>query len=140
MRFWDSSALMALLAGQPASQHLSALMSSDGDAAVWWGTRIELASGADRMYRDGQLDGAGLSALLTAADRLVNGADEVQPSEEVRLAALRALRVHSLRAADCLQLAAALVWAEHNPNGVGFVCLDQRLRDAAEKEGFLVLP
>lgn len=38
-----------------------------------------------------------------------------------------------------LQLAAALVWAGKAPKGHQFVCLDQRLREAARKEGFTLL-
>ena len=41
---------------------------------------------------------------------------------------------------DSLQLAAALVWADHRPTGLGFACLDRRLRRAAAQEGFEVLP
>jgi hypothetical protein len=37
-------------------------------------------------------------------------------------------------------LAAAHVWAGNSPKGHHFVCLDQRLREAARKEGFLVIP
>jgi hypothetical protein len=48
--------------------------------------------------------------------------------------------VHPLRAADALQLAAALVWVEEQPHGEGFVSLDGRLRDAAAREGFTLVP
>jgi len=48
--------------------------------------------------------------------------------------------LHTLRAADALQLSAAIVTAEHNPETLAIVCLDNRLRMAAEKEGFIVLP
>jgi hypothetical protein len=65
---------------------------------------------------------------------------EVQPTEPVRLRAERLLTVHPLRAADALQLAAALLWGEDTPQGLDFVCLDQNLREAARKEGFAVLP
>jgi hypothetical protein len=47
---------------------------------------------------------------------------------------------HPLRAADTLQLAAALIWAEETPQGLEIVCLDQNLREAALKEGFTLLP
>jgi predicted nucleic acid-binding protein len=67
-------------------------------------------------------------------------ADEVAPAEHVRTASVRILRVHDLRAADSLQLAAALIWINHDPSGAGFVCLDKRLREAAAKEGFDVHP
>jgi hypothetical protein len=45
-----------------------------------------------------------------------------------------------LRAADALQLAAALVWSDESPTGEGFVSLDDRLREAARRQGFEVLP
>jgi hypothetical protein len=37
-------------------------------------------------------------------------------------------------------LAAALVSSEDAPQGETFVCLDTRLRDAARREGFAILP
>jgi predicted nucleic acid-binding protein len=65
---------------------------------------------------------------------------EIQPGEILRERALRLLASHNLRAADALQLAAALVWAEERPAGRVFVCLDARLREAARLNGFTVLP
>jgi hypothetical protein len=49
------------------------------------------------------------------------------------------LLVHDLRAADALQLAAAIEAAEGRPRGLGFVTLDLRLADAARREGFRVI-
>ena len=65
---------------------------------------------------------------------------EIQPSHQVRDAAARALILHSLSGAGALQLAAGLLWANGRPAHHDFVCLDQRLRDAAHAEGFQVLP
>ena len=65
---------------------------------------------------------------------------EVAPSMDVREGAARALLLHPLRAADSLQLAAALVWAKRQPADHHGVCLDQRLREAAQREGFVILP
>jgi hypothetical protein len=62
------------------------------------------------------------------------------PADDIRIMAARLLRVHPLRAADSLQLAAALLWAGKTPFGQYFVCLDNRLRQAAMKEGFTLLP
>lgn len=47
--------------------------------------------------------------------------------------------VHPLRAADSLQLAAAIVVADGAPRALPFVTLDDRLALAADKEGFPVL-
>ena len=47
------------------------------------------------------------------------------------------LRVHALRAAHALQLAAALIAADHDSSRLEVVCLDQRLNEAIRKEGFM---
>jgi hypothetical protein len=44
-----------------------------------------------------------------------------------------------LRAADALQLAAALIWCNHYPRGRTFISGDERLLEAAEREGFDVI-
>jgi hypothetical protein len=56
----------------------------------------------------------------------------------VRRTAERLLRVHALRSADSLQLAAAITAADHNPSTLELVCLDDRLTAAARREGFTV--
>jgi hypothetical protein len=48
--------------------------------------------------------------------------------------------MHPLRAADAFQLAAALLWCEEDPSRETFVCLDDRLLEAARREGFRILP
>lgn len=44
----------------------------------------------------------------------------------------------SLTAADSLQLAAALIGADHDASTLEIVCLDARLSAAARREGFTV--
>jgi hypothetical protein len=58
--------------------------------------------------------------------------------EAVKALARRLLRVHTLRAADALQLGAALVWASGQPQGKTLHTLDERLALAARREGFVV--
>ncbi len=64
----------------------------------------------------------------------------VVPSEAIRARADRLLGLHSLRAADALQLAALLAAAEERPAELPFVTLDDRLADSARREGFSVFP
>lgn len=139
MKFWDTSALFVLLTVQKGSSNAAAVFRSDAEVAMWWGTPVELASAAARLRRMGEIDDAGYARILSKIGPLAQSAEEVQPTEEVRQTALRLIRVHDLRAADALQLAAALVWARHVPTGIEFVCFDTRLGVAAEKEGFKVL-
>jgi predicted nucleic acid-binding protein len=57
----------------------------------------------------------------------------------LRQTAIRLLRVHGLRGADALQLGAALAVAEDQPASFRVVTLDDRLGQAAEREGFRVV-
>ena len=136
MRFWDSSALVPLLLEQPRTARARALLAEDKELVVWWGSPIECASAISRLHRDGQLtsrEEAQARALLTT---LKASWFEVQPGDAVREQALRILRLHPLRAADSLQLAAALEWAGSPPEGT-FVSFDEHLGAAAQREGFL---
>jgi uncharacterized protein len=71
--------------------------------------------------------------------RLAEGWHEIDPSDGVREAAVRFLRVHPLRTADALQLAAAFVAAERRPSSLELIALDDRLATAARKEGFSLI-
>lgn len=46
---------------------------------------------------------------------------------------------YPLRPADAQQLSAALIVADGEPQAMDFVCFDERLADAASREGFIVL-
>jgi predicted nucleic acid-binding protein len=139
VKFWDTSALVPLLVDQPETANVSGLVREDGDLIVWWPTPVECASALGRLRREGVIDVAGETQALALLDSLTRVWTEVLPSDEVRMRARRLLRVHSLRAADALQLAAALVWADA-PAGQAFVTYDERLALAARLEGFTVFP
>jgi hypothetical protein len=64
---------------------------------------------------------------------------EVVPSDAVRDRAESLLHTYPLRAADSLQLAAALVWCRNRPKGRTFISADTRLCEAAAHAGFTVL-
>lgn len=70
---------------------------------------------------------------------LADAWQEILPAEPIRTTAERLLRVHPLRAADSLQLAAAIIAAEREPTTLEFVSLDDRLGEAASREGFRVV-
>jgi uncharacterized protein len=138
MRFWDSSALMPLLVAEPATAALSQLAAQDGEIVVWWATPVECASAIARLERDAALRPPQVAAAFSRLDAFAAGWLQVEPSDEIRETARRLLRVHPLRAADALQLAAAVVAAERRPPTMTFVTLDDRLRTAAGREGFVL--
>lgn len=137
--FWDSSALVPLLLSEARSAELSALLRRDAAPTIWWGSPLECQSALHRRRREGSLAAPALTESLARLGHMAEDMDIVAPTNTVRDAAGRALAAHPLRAADALQLAAALVWAGSS-TGEAFVCLDDRLRDAARREGFDVLP
>lgn len=140
MKFWDSSALTTLFLSEPASYRVEDLLSWDGQIAIWWATPVECLGAFARAKRMGRFADSSLRKAKALLDFVVNHALEVEPNDEIRNQARRFVVIHSLRAADALQLAAALDWCEGKPGGVAFVCLDDRLRGAAALEGFRVLP
>ena len=76
---------------------------------------------------------------LQRQQRLSASWHEIDPRDEIRETAARFLRVRPLRAADALQLAAAFAAAERRPASLEIVTLDDRLANAARKEGFALL-
>ncbi len=106
---------------------------------VWWGAELECASAIARLEREERLSPREASLALQRLDDLARSWHLVEPVEALRRTARRLLRVHALRAADSLQLAAALLASEGQPSTLGFVCLDVRLGTAAQREGFTVI-
>ncbi len=138
--FWDSSALVPILLPESRSDTLTALLVADKEVVMWWATPLEVQSALYRRHRESPLPSP---AMRQAAERLrsfVEHADTLAPTDELRHRAGRLVAVHPLRAADALQLAAALIWCEDQPQTETFVSLDERLRTAATKEGFAVAP
>jgi len=115
---------------------MRALYRSDPLILAWWGSGVECESAISRLEREGGIKRRSASAARGRLDRFAATWHEVQPLESVREVARRLLRVHGLRAADALQLGAALAAAEGRPGSLIFVCLDERLAEAAEREGF----
>lgn len=140
MRFWDSSAIIPLCLKEQLSGTVKSLIKADEDIVVWWITRVECLSALSRRRREGALSTDAELKAKAILSALSAEWSEVQPSELVRLRAERLLAIHSLQSADAFQLAAALIWAQENPQGHEVVCLDQNLREAAHREGFTVLP
>jgi predicted nucleic acid-binding protein len=139
VKFWDALAIVPLLVAEESTRRLQALAAKDSAMLVWWGSAVECISALARLERDGALNARAIALALQRLRRLSAGWHEVDPSDEIRETAARFLRVHPLRAADALQLAAAFAAAERRPASLEIVTLDDRLANAARKEGFAVL-
>jgi predicted nucleic acid-binding protein len=139
MRFWDSSALIPLLVQEPSSGDMLALYEDDPEILVWWSTSVECVSALTRLERENSLASEGVAAALDRLDAIAAAWREVLPIDAARRIAIRLLRVHTLRAAEALQLAAAVIASESHPATLPLVTLDDRLAAAAEREGFRVV-
>jgi uncharacterized protein len=128
-----------LLAAEPATQHVETILAADPAMSVWWGTELECVSAVARREREGLATGRAAEQALDRLDQFRAAWEEVEPHETLRRTARRLLRVHALRAGDSLQLAAAIAASEGDPSTLEFVCLDARLVEAAEREGFVVV-
>ena len=136
MKYWDASGIVPLLVRQARTPEVERVLKLDPVIVTWWGTGVECYSALMRLVRAGQLGTDEARDAERRLQALRGGWDEILPGEACRQTAERMLRVHPLRAADALQLAAALIAADHDPSRLEVVCLDQRLSEAVRKEGF----
>jgi predicted nucleic acid-binding protein len=102
-------------------------------------TRVEVLAAIARKKRERP----DMVALWNHAVRDVNEISlrwiEIYDAVAARLHAERIVTDYPLRTADALQLGAALVAADGDPQSLELVTLDRRLADAARREGFPVL-
>src|SRR5262249_10800590 len=134
--FWDSSAIVPLCCLQPQTKAARRAFRLFPRMVVWWATSVECKSALHRLERDRELTRQEAQQSLQVLERHRQHWLEVAPLEELKNLAERLLGLHPLRAADSLQLAAALIWCNRHPRGRSFVSGDENLLEAAEKEGF----
>jgi hypothetical protein len=139
VKFWDTSALVPLVVEEAASAFCRRLLRSKAEIGTWALTRTEMVSAVWRRSREGDLRASDVPRALSRIDRLAAAWTEVTDLDLVRERAERLLAVHALRAADALQLAAALVLVDERTRGRDFISADGGLAEAAAAEGFNVV-
>lgn len=135
LAFWDTSALVPLCAHQGITPRVFALYRSYG-VVVWWATPVEIASALRRLVRMKQLTPEDWIVSHRLALELAGSWRVIQASNSLGAGAVQLVDRYDLKAADALQLAAALEWCENVPQGKVFLAADQRLREAAVLCGF----
>jgi predicted nucleic acid-binding protein len=139
VRFWDSSAIVPLVTREPQSGRCREWLKADATILVWALASTEVISALARKRRESALDRGAFGKAKRRLAALEAAWNEVVAIDAVRARARRLLELHPLRAADALHLAAALVVSEEDPGRIDFVTFDDRLAEAAEKEGFSIL-
>ena len=140
MRFWDSSALVPLLVFEKESELCAEAYRIDREILIWTLTKVEVFSALCRRMRDETLDEQAFESDRNRMNDLFETIYEVAAVDRVKERAMRLLRVHPIRAADALQLAAVLVATQEKVDRLPVMCLDEKLTETARLEGFEVNP
>ncbi|MGC2323266.1 MAG: type II toxin-antitoxin system VapC family toxin [Terriglobales bacterium] len=133
--FWDASALVPLCIRQKITPKAVALYNAY-EAIIWWATPVEIASAIARLLRMKQINPSDFAKARKLAHNLADTWSVIQPSDALRSRAVQLVDRYDLRAADALQLVAALEWCDDAPQGRIFLTADERLREAALLSGF----
>jgi predicted nucleic acid-binding protein len=136
MKFWDTSAIIALVLKEEGTPIALDQHAYDREIVVWWGTRLECVTAFARLERERVYDIEALHSARYWYEVLASRWHEILPTEAVRSTAERLVQVHPLKAGDAFQLAAAIHAANQNPENLPFITFDQQLGKAARGEGF----
>jgi predicted nucleic acid-binding protein len=128
-----------LLVAEATTEALEAALEDDPQMLVWWASEVECESALSRLERDGEMSEADAGQARKRLDTLAAQWNEVMPVRSICATSRRLLRTHRLRAADSLQLAAALAASEDDPASIEMIVLDTRLTDAARREGLTII-
>jgi uncharacterized protein len=139
VRFWDTSALLPLFIAEQETARAKSWLRADPTVVVWTLTRVELLSALARRRREEPAASKRLQAARQQVLDTWTRWSEVTAVDVVRRYAERLVDTYPLRAADALQLGAALVVAENGSVALTFVTFDRRQAEVAEREGFRVL-
>lgn len=108
---------------------------SDGTGAISQLTEVELVSAFARRHREGSISAELLERLVTATAEELESVVVVELSQAVLGLARSLLLRHPLRAGDAIQLASCLEFQDRLQQPVRFLAFDQRLNEAAGREG-----
>lgn len=134
--YFDSSALVKTVLPEPGTDQARTLWDAAGACVTSWLTAAEAAAALGAAHRANRLSGAGFRRAMSLLEEVESELVHVNVTPSVaRLAAALAVR-HSLRGADSVQLASAMLIG----GDPVFVCFDERLRAAAALEGLMVAP
>jgi predicted nucleic acid-binding protein len=139
VRFWDASALVPTFLEEPATAEVQRWQSADPGVVIWMMTRVEVISAIARRKREQPERTVLWQRAIRDFQEAAPTWTEIFDAEAARFHAERIVVDYPLRAADALQLGAALVAADGDPQSLELVTLDRRLAEAARREGFPVL-
>jgi uncharacterized protein len=136
--YLETSALVKLYVREIGTERLLRLAARTNNHrfAILALTRVEMHSAIRRRQREGDIDGSAAERLLSQFEQHLESrfVKQVLNDSLIDLATSLVSR-HALRAYDAVQLAGCLMLKQNSASDEpSFVCSDQRLLQAAEKE------
>ncbi len=114
--FCDASALVPFCLHEATSQRVRAYLRRH-TPVVWWASRVEICGAVARLLRFGDIDPKEADRALSYLETVSRVWSEIHPDDLLRDLACELVAKYPLRAADSMQLAAALVWCRQSPHG-----------------------
>jgi hypothetical protein len=140
MRFWDSSAIIPLLVLEDKTEYCISAFQTDKEIMVWTMSKVEVFSALCRSFKENTLTEGTFELAKKRMTDLFDIAFEIVSISKVKERALRLSQVHTLKAADALQLASVLVATQEVTSKLPIMCFDEKLKQAAKLEGFAINP
>ena len=140
MKFWDASAIVPLIVQEQQTEYCIKQFRDDSDGMVWTLSKVEVFSGLCQRFRENSFSEDAFEIAKGRMNDFFKIVFEIVSISKVKERALRLLQVHPLKSADALQLASVLVATEEDPSRLPILCFDERLGQAARREGFTVNP
>jgi hypothetical protein len=135
VRYWDSSALVAVFIAEGRTAEMDRLLAVDQEVTVSFLTLIEIASAITRR----PLAERTREVARFTFHEVQKAWTIIDDYEEIASLAIVIAERHRLRTGDAIQLATAIVASKDAPK-LPFVTLDRDLARAARLEGFPTLP
>lgn len=134
--YWDTSALLALIFAEPRGDDLRRLAHKGGALPGYTSffSFIEMESAYSRRLSDGALKSSQLPELRLKAQKLESTLGLIWADEETLRDARHLVLEQGLRPGDALQLASARLLLR-DKDGAAFICLDEKLNQAAQSVG-----
>lgn len=137
IRYLDASALAKRYVAEPGTERVMRWL-AEGLPATSRLSQVEVTSALARRCREGAISAAGRDRALAALAADLAALNVVEVAPEIAALAGRLLLRHALRAGDSLQLASALFLARRVSGPVEFLAFDERLTEAARREGLAI--
>lgn len=137
MLYWDTSALFAFLITEKHSKKLRSFIETQASSTAYTSiiTPLELESAIQRRLTERTLTPREADAARLFGVDFRKKAFLVPLDQNTLDTALHLQKIYSLRPGDAIQLASARLGTD-DPARINFLCMDEKLTEAAKREGF----